>query len=259
MTAVTWLRIALLLAGFVAMFAILALPALQLRGTPEGSRKLLHVGSGVLTLTFPFVFDSTAPVLVLTMVAAGIMAAVRVVRPLRERFGRVALGVQRTSYGDLYFPFAIAVVSWATQDRHPLLFVIPVLTLTFADAAGALVGGRLGRIRYVGSDKTIAGSLAFGAVAFVCTYLPLAAVTDLSPSAAASIAWIVATSTAVVEACCRRGADNLMVPLAGYALLEACLALPPSALAAQSIMTTALGGLLCLQTFWCSRRAIPIH
>ncbi len=73
----------------------------------------------------------------------------------RRRFGRVVDDVERTTLGELYFPMAVAVVFWLARGQSPLLFCVPMLVLTLADATGALIGLRYGLTRYHGRPQVV--------------------------------------------------------------------------------------------------------
>jgi phytol kinase len=191
-------------------------------GAPaEVTRKLLHSGSGALTLTFPFLFRDLWPVLLLTGTSAGLLAAVRFVAPLRARLGAVANRVARPTLGELYFPLAVAVIFCFTRNEPPLLFVIPILILTLADSICAIVGGRYGTIRLPRSRKTLEGSAAFAVVAFLCVHAPLLLWSDVGRAQTLLIAAAVALFATTLEAAASRGLDNLIVPIGSYALLRA--------------------------------------
>ena len=144
LAAHTLVAIAVALAAFMALFVGLRLYAQAAAAKPETTRKMFHAGSGVLTLAFPFLFHELWPVLLLTGASLLLIASVKFVPALRTRYGGVANRVDRTTLGEIYFPVSVALLFWLTRGATPLLFVIPILMLTFADATCALVGSRYG-------------------------------------------------------------------------------------------------------------------
>jgi phytol kinase len=219
---VTWLTIAAAFGAFLALFATLQAYARATGAPAETTRKLFHAGSGTLTLAFPFLFQRAWPVLLLTSGSALMVGGVKFVRPLRDRLGLVTNRIDRPTLGGAYFPASVAIL-FCLARRTPLLFAIPVLILTFADAASAIVGCRYGTRRYL-DGKSIEGSAAFFAVAFACAYLPLTLSGSLGSGAAGLAAVAVAAATTMLEACAWRGLDNLSVPLGGYLVLRWMLA-----------------------------------
>jgi phytol kinase len=219
-----WLAIVVEMAAFLLLFAALEVWS-QKKTTsvrPETTRKLLHVGSGILTLAFPFLFVDVWPVALLSGGAALVLAAARFAPGLRARcvvVGRVA----RASWGEFYFPLSVVILFWLSRGEHPLLFAIPVLVLTLADTAAAVVGTRFGTTWYCSAGKSVEGSLAFAIVAFVSVCAPLAAWSSVGPTEAALTAATLALLLALLEGIAQRGLDNLLIPLAGYGLLRGML------------------------------------
>lgn len=184
----------------------------------ETPRKCVHIALGGSTLLFPWLFDSLWPVLVLGMSALGFMLWLRLMKP--SPLQSVVHGVSRQSYGEMCFPIAVMLIFGLSQGNR-LLYVIPILVLTLADAAGALVGVHLGRHRYQTEDgmKSIEGSLAVAGVTALCVGLPLGFVTNYSMVGIILVAAVVALLVMAIEAIAMQGFDNVFVPLLVYALL----------------------------------------
>ena len=216
-----WLAIVFELTAFLLLFAALEVWSRKTSVRPETTRKLLHVGSGILTLAFPFVFVDLWPVVLLSGGAALVLAAARFVPVLR--CSGVVGRVERASWGEFYFPLSVVILFWLSLGEHALLFVIPVLVLTLADTAGAVVGTRFGMTRYCGAGKSVEGSLAFAVVAFVSVCAPLMAWSRVGAPEALMTAATLALLLALLEGAAQRGLDNLLIPIAGYGLLRGVL------------------------------------
>src|SRR5690242_950621 len=67
---------------------------------PELARKLSHLGFGLIALTFPWLFHSALPVVVVSAIAIVSLLAVRHVPALRASVGEAVHGVDRSSLGD---------------------------------------------------------------------------------------------------------------------------------------------------------------
>ncbi len=180
--------------------------------------------------------------LLLTGASAALVAAVKFLPPLRSRLGCVANRVDRPTLGELYFPLSVALLFWLTRNEPPLLFVIPVLMLTLADATCALVGERYGVTRYTGSSKSLEGSVAFAIVAFFCVHVPLLLWSEVGRAPSLLIAATLALLVMLLEGSAWRGLDNLFVPIGGYFLLHAYLPLDSAALLVRFFVTV---GLVC--------------
>ena len=191
---------------------------------PETSRKLLHLGLGTIALTYPFLFKSAWPVLVINFGFLCLLLGALVHEPLQYRWRDVVSRVERKTVGEFYFPVSVALLFLLTRG-DPLLFCIPVLILTIADAAAALVGCHYGLHPYhtAAGRKSLEGSAAFFLSTFLLTQLPLLLFTPLTPAAAIAIASTLALTMTIVEALSWRGLDNLLLPLTSFALLNLLL------------------------------------
>jgi phytol kinase len=226
--------------GIAIVLAILggllgSLRLYQKLGTPhpEMLRKCLHVGMGLVAISFPWLFDSAWPVLVLGALSLVGMAAMRLIKVLSDSVGMVVGSVGRFSLGEIYFPVAIAV-QWllylyatAPSEYLVLLYCIPLLLLTLADAAAALVGVKYGSQKYETSDgmKSAEGSLAFFLCAFLCVHVPLLLGSNTGGAETLAIALLLALVAMLFEAIAWAGLDNLILPLVGYLLLRIYLGL----------------------------------
>lgn len=188
---------------------------------PETSRKAVHISMGLVTLSFPWLFSDTWPVLLLTVLAIAALTCTRLITPLRKSYGAVLNSVERLSLGEIYFPLAVAALFLLSAGNH-LLYVIPLLTLTLADAVAALVGVRYGQHRFCTSEgtKSAEGSLAFFMVAFLSAHVPLLLLSDTGRAESLLIALVLGILVMLFEAVSVGGLDNLFIPLGCYALLR---------------------------------------
>ena len=240
-----------LAATFLAMVAVLAALGLLLAGLkvadgrgrfhPEVLRKGVHVGMGLVVLPFPWVFDRVWPVVVLAILACGVMVATRSIRWLRRGVGTVMDGVGRQSLGEIYFPVAVTILFILSRGDW-LLYVVPILMLTLADAVAALVGIRYGQLQYQTSDgiKSLEGSLAFFLVAFFSAHLPLLLLTGTGRAEAVLIATILALLVMLLESVAWRGLDNLFIPLGAHAFLRIYLGEDAETLAIRLLVAVVL-------------------
>lgn len=216
-----WLGILLVLSALGGVMIGLKLISARCHLHPETSRKAVHIAMGLVTLSFPWLFTASWPVLLLAAVAIAALAGTRLVAPLRERFGGVLHGVERHSLGEVYFPLAVAALFLLAAGNR-LLYVIPLLTLTLADAVAALVGVHYGHHRYATSEgtKSIEGSLAFFLIAFASAFVPLLLLSSTGRPESFLIAMVLGILVMLFEAVSVRGMDNLFIPLGCFALLR---------------------------------------
>lgn len=195
---------------------------------PEIVRKILHISMGLVTLSFPWLFDEGWPVLTLAVLSIALLLSLRLVKKLRTGVGNVVCAVGRTSFGEIYFPIAVAILFqlYLYFDEQParglLLYCIPILMLTIADAAAALIGIAYGRTHYLTSEgrKSAEGSLAFFMCSFFCVHIPLLLGANLGKTETLLIALLMAMLVMMFEAVAWNGLDNLLLPLASYLLLR---------------------------------------
>ncbi len=198
----------------LALFGLVEVLDRSWRLDRERTRKLGHVGAGLIALLAPALFHTPWPMLLLTASFAGILVASRrigVLEPLHPA-GRRGAGDLAYAAG-LYAAFALAAGS-------SLAFQIAVLVLALADPAAAFAGRAIGRTRYraLHTTRSLEGSLAFLVVAFLVT-APLLATLGLAFGVVALRAITVAMATAIVEALSPGGLDNLTVPVAAVLAL----------------------------------------
>jgi len=216
-----WFGILLVLVLLGGVMAALKLISARCCLHPETSRKAVHILMGMVTLSFPWLFREAWPVLLLTVLAVAALAGTRLVAPLQKQFGTVLNGVERHSLGEVYFPLAVAAL-FVLSSENRLLYLIPLLTLTLADAVAALVGIRYGQHRFCTSEgtKSAEGSLAFFMVAFLSAHVPLLLLSSTGRAESLLIALVLGILVMLFEAVSVGGLDNLFIPLGCYALLR---------------------------------------
>jgi phytol kinase len=217
---------------------------------PELSRKALHIGMGVITLAFPWLFQSSLSVFLLALTSASALVTVRIV-PHLGKVGDVLHRVGRKSFGEIYFPFGVALLFFASGG-DPMLYWPPLLLLTFADSIAALTGIAFGRLHYTTDDgaKTVEGSVAFFVTAFAATAVSLGMWSTLDWEIVLLVSLLFGMIGVLLEAVAWRGLDNLFIPVLGFLFLDAFLILEPFNL----IWRLALLGALLLFAFSRKRR-----
>lgn len=190
------------------------------RLTAETARKTVHVGMGMVCLTFPWIFNSVIAVQAMAAIAILTLLVVRISK-LRSSLGSALFSVERLSVGELLFPLAVAWLFTLGHDK-PVIYAVSMLLLTLADTAGALAGSKYGKKIYhtTAATKSLEGSLAFLVTAFLCIGLPLHFFTQLPPGLVLFLALTVALFTMAVEGASGHGLDNLLIPLGAFLMLD---------------------------------------
>ena len=209
----------------------------------EWTRKLAHVGAGVITAAFPWLIAWHWTVLVLAAGFAVIIFGTRKLGMLQSIHG-----VERRSQGGIYYPVAIYLLFLLAGDR-PVFYLVSLLVLMVSDSLAALLGSEYGRNIYtVETDRrSLEGSAVFLLTTFLAVHLPLLLATDTGRAAAVLIAAQIALTVTIFEGISPGGSDNLVVPLATYFLLAIMTPRPASHIAKQltvQVVITLLVGLL---------------
>jgi len=221
----------ILVGGVVSSGFLLLIAAAELWrriGDPpvEWTRKLVHVGGGLICLVLPLVITSHWVVLTMALGMAALFVATRALGWLPS-----VHGVQRAGHGTVFYPLVVYLL-FVLSHGQPWRYFICILVLAVSDGMAALVGGRYGRIRYEVEDewKSLEGSVVFLIVTFVAVQVPLVVWPDpqnLLPSAANCVlaALLVAMLVTAFEAISLGGSDNLWVPIGTYFVLGRVLRL----------------------------------
>lgn len=236
-----WLKIGLVMGVIGGMMAGLALYQRRYTPHPEWVRKLMHMGAGLVALSLPWLFDEPGPVILLAIVAAAAMAGVKWMAAFRNTLGRVTGSVLRSTLGEICFPLAAGILFvMARGDR--LLYSIPLLILTFADASAALIGVFYGVRRYTTSEgtKTLEGSLAFFQTAFLSTLVPILLFTSLGRVETLLVALLMALLSMLLDAIAWWGLDNLLIPILSFLMLRVFMGLDAAVLTVHLVVTAAM-------------------
>lgn len=187
----------------------------------EYTRKLAHLGSGVVVFAFPWVLSSAWSVLVLALSFFGILVGGRVTGLL----GSVH-SVDRQTSGAYLYPFAV-YGTWILADGDALRFCVPMAVMAVADTGAAIVGKRAGenKFRVMDGVRSLEGSFTFFALAFGIFLVGLAVDGRGGWPGVLLIALIGGVITTCVEAISVRGVDNLFIPWAGFLVLDRTLRL----------------------------------
>jgi Dolichol kinase len=249
MTTVSeWVAAAVIAGALLVVLGALRAIAGWRRVDGELLRKGMHVALGASALTYPWLFRSVAPAIMIAALTLSVLLLLRYLPEAREPLGGVVHGVQRASEGDLWFPVSVVVVFWLSSG-NTVLYVIPILTLTLADAFAALVGSRYGHMRYdtlEGDQKSAEGSIAFFLIAFFAAHVPLLLYTSVGRTESLLIALTFGFLVMLLEAVAWRGLDNLFIPVGGFFLLRNYLPLPARALTIVLAVTIAMFAVVVL-------------
>lgn len=191
----------------------------------EISRKAVHLLGGLTAMSFPYFISSHWTILALALSFCSIVIITK-----RKGLLKSVHGVERKSYGGIYYPIAIYLIFLMAGNR-PVIYFTSILVMTVSDTLAALVGGKYGTIKFdvEGNIKSLEGSVVFFFVTFLCIHLPLLLATDIARIDSVLIAFIIAMLVTGLEAISLSGSDNLIVPFGTYFILTKMTRLPHTA------------------------------
>lgn len=182
----------------------------------ETARKFIHITVGTFVAFWPY-FMSWREIQVISLAFLLV-----VVLSWHQNIFRAVHGVDRKTWGELFFPIGIGIS--ALLEPPAIIFAAAILHLSLADGFAAVIGGRYGhphRYSIRNYTKTIAGSATFCllSVAIVlCTVL--LSQNGLTWPLLPLLIWLPLVAT-LVENVAIAGTDNLFLPLLIIAVLQA--------------------------------------
>lgn len=178
----------------------------------ELTRKLVHTGTGLLTLLFPLLLDNHWLVLLLCASFALILLL-----SLRFELLRSINAIDRKSYGSLTYPVSVYVCYLAfSVQQHYICFYLPMLILAICDPTAALTGKKwpIGKYKTGNDNKTLMGSGMFLITAMVlCIFLFFLLHVPVALPQLIAMSFIIALVSCITEAISRNGYDNLTIPV----------------------------------------------
>ncbi|MGI9522847.1 MAG: diacylglycerol/polyprenol kinase family protein [Hyphomicrobiaceae bacterium] len=207
----------------------------------ELQRKIVHVATGLYALTLPLTFGETWPVLLLSAIAVLVLLSLRLPAIARSGIGSTIHGVERQSYGEILLAISVGFLFFRSIGT-PVLFVLPILVLTFSDAVAALTGVNYGRKLFPVENgvKSLEGVAMFFLITFILAMVTLLLMTDIPRQSAILLSLIVAVFGAQIEADSWRGFDNFFVPVGVHLFLQNNLDVPPVGLLGAGLLYIAI-------------------
>jgi phytol kinase len=218
---------AAVLACALGMLLVLRLYRRWVGADGEWIRKLAHIGTGLLSIVLPWIFSGTLPIFLICAASIALLLAMRYVPLMKRQLAGVLHDVSRQSWGELYFPLSVALLAQVAHGDK-LLYAVPLIVLTLADAVAALTGAEYGKHGYAatGATKSIEGSIAFFCAAFFSVNVALVVFTEVGRIETLLISLDIALIVMLLEAIAWRGLDNIFIPLGVFILLKLYLVMP---------------------------------
>lgn len=183
------------------------------------TRKVIHIGVGMMSWGLPFLFSSPWP-----FAAAALFFAL--VNLLDWRFGFFAAmaSADRSNLGTVYFPLAAMAVVILFWDEPPLM-VAALMPLTWGDGIAPVIGRAFGSHSYTvfGHTRTLQGSAGFFLAGLLFTWMALWIIPGppaIDALRALTVATVLVASTTLVEAISVWGLDNLTITASAVLILS---------------------------------------
>lgn len=211
------LHIIYLMAAFLGLFASAEILYHFGKVRAGITRKIVHVGSGLITLLFPFYLTSHWSALVLSASFFGLLLI-----SIKFNFLNSINAVDRKTWGSLFYPCAVylSFLCYVTQDNQ-LYFFLPMLTLAFSDTAAEMLGKKLNWKPYAvfNHRKTMSGSLGFFISTMLISVLLVNYFSTYILVEVLIFSVVVSLFTTFVEAISPNGIDNISVPSSALLIL----------------------------------------
>jgi uncharacterized protein (TIGR00297 family) len=210
-----WLTLsAFLILGFFLLLAEITRKYFHWSG--EVTRKLTHIGTGLLVFFSPLFLSSKVP-----PVTLGLFFAALDFMAIQFHWLKGIHGTTRKTYGTVYYPLAFAALTFLCWDVDKPALMLAMAVLALGDAAAGMVGENLKNpVRYnlLGDEKSVEGSVVMFVISFLVIlagfyYLSLIDFFDGSLKLLLSTALVAATVATVAEGVSIRGSDNMTIPL----------------------------------------------
>lgn len=180
----------------------------------EVSRKIIHIGTGVMIAFWPFFLNWT----VIQLLSVALLAVVLV--SYKFHLFKSIHSVERITRGEVLYPIGIGLC--ALLEPTVWVFTAAILHLALADGLAAIVGVKYGKknsYQLLSHGKSLAGSLAFLATSFAIFTAASFLVSDQAlPHLYGWFLWSALVLT-IVENISWYGLDDITVPLGVIILL----------------------------------------
>ena len=205
------INIGILSSAFLILFGIAEVLFHKYKVRAEHSRKLVHFGTGALTMLFPLFLTSHWQVLLMSV---GFLAIL--ILSKKYNFLNSINGVERKTHGSTLFPIVVYLCfALAEYKSNFSFFYLPILILAISDPIAALLGQKfpLGKFTLLNHTKTLMGSFGFLFSAALITSIVLSFKLNMNCASGLYTALIIAILSTFAEAISKDGWDNLTIPL----------------------------------------------
>lgn len=205
--------------AFLLLFSVAEILYHKFKVKVELTRKLVHFGTGIITMLFPIMLGNQWFVLLL----CGSFALI-LITSLKFNLLQSVNAIDRKSHGSISYPIAVygCYLAFDNFNHNYIYFYLPILILAICDPIAALTGKKWPKGKYkIGNDnKTLMGSCMFFLSAFILSisFYFIFNETGLIFSIFLC-SFIIALTTTFAEALSSKGFDNITIPFSSLFIL----------------------------------------
>jgi phytol kinase len=180
----------------------------------ETSRKIVHIGTGIIVAFWPLYLDWTTIQLLSLLLLAVVFASFRL------RIFRSIHDIDRLTIGEILYPVGIGICAFL--EPAPWMFTAAILHLTLADGLAAIVGikyGRKNRYTILSHGKSLIGSTTFFMTSLAIIVAASFFVSEANLPHNYPLFVLAALTLTFVENISWYGLDDITVPLSVIILL----------------------------------------
>jgi dolichol kinase len=201
----------ILACAFLLLFGLGELLYHKFSVKSEYTRKLVHLGTGVLSMLFPLLLSNHWFVLILCTSFLLIL-----VLSLKFNLLQSINKINRKSYGSILYPIVVYILFLFYANQNELIyFYLPILILAVCDPVAALLGKQwpIGKFKILNETKTLIGSSAFFVSSFALSLIVFLGFGSDDLSKLIFPIALISLSAAIIEAVSQKGFDNLFIPV----------------------------------------------
>ncbi|MGI8583238.1 MAG: hypothetical protein ACR2KX_13630 [Chitinophagaceae bacterium] len=211
----------ILVALFLLLFMLSEFLYHKLKVKADLTRKIVHIGTGIITLLFPLMLANHWLVLFLCASFALIL-----ILSLKFNFLKSINAIDRISYGSILYPVAVygCYLAYDYFGKELIFFYLPVLTLAICDPVAAFIGKHFpyGIIQIGNDRKTVVGFLVFFISSVAVTLFLFYFLPPQNFSNVLLITFLIAAISSITELFSVKGIDNITIPASVLLVLTLC-------------------------------------
>lgn len=217
----------------------------------EVTRKITHIGTGLLVFVAPLFLTSKMPAVVL-----GSFFTVFNYFAIRFHWLKGMHGIGRMTYGTAWYPLAFTLLTFLCWENNKPSLMTAMLVLAVGDASAALIGTRFTyphSYNLTGDNKSLEGSagmflVSFGVIMISFYFLDRWEFLTWSWKLALLTAFTGSLIATAAEAVSAKGSDNMTIPL-GVAFAVQVMTNSPEIFAVQFTLASILSLIVSLLSY----------